>query len=233
LVVLFPKEVCMEHGERWWQRRTTIAALVCAFAGLGILFFGPTLRSVAGFTPRPTAAQKPVSALLSPVDEVPTAEPERTAIELPAQPAIAIVYISGAVMYPDVYRLPGDARVKDVVMAAGGLSPDAAGEQINLAAPISDAQHIHVPRRGEQPVAVAGTSGSAASSAATTGGLLNLNSASQAELEDLPGIGATLAERIIAYREANGPFTSVEDLRKVSGVGAKLFERLAPLVTTD
>jgi competence protein ComEA len=184
---------------------------------------------VAGAQPATTPTTGEVSTLLAQPTAPDLATEDRVALTIPSEPTFAIVYISGAVKRPDVYRLPADARVKDVVLAAGGLSADAASEQINLAAPISDAQHIHVPRQGEQPASAGGTS-SPATAAANSSGLTNLNTANQAELEDLPGIGAILAERIIAYREANGPFTRIEDLRKVSGIGEKLFERLSVLV---
>jgi competence protein ComEA len=220
----------MEHANYWWRRPTILAALVCALSGAAILFLGPTLRMTAGAQPSAAPTTGGASALLEQPIEPDPVEEDLVAITIPPEPTFAIVYISGAVERPDVYRLPGDARVKDVVLAAGGLSADAASEQINLAAPISDAQHIHIPRTGEQSASPVGTTDPAIA-APSSSGLLNLNSASQADLEDLPGIGATLAERIIAYREENGPFMSVEDLRKVSGIGEKLFERIAVLVT--
>jgi competence protein ComEA len=138
------------------------------------------------------------------------------------------VYISGAVGAPDVYELPSDARIKDLVLAAGGLTTDADREHINLAERLTDSEHIHVPRQGESHddgTVVDGTGDT------TQTGLLDLNTASASDLDSLPGIGQSFAERIIEYRTTNGPFTSVEDLQKVKGIGAALFAKIAPLVS--
>jgi competence protein ComEA len=138
------------------------------------------------------------------------------------------VYISGAVQQPDVYQVPAVARVKDVVLAAGGLTEDAAIDEINLAERVADAQHIHIRRQGESssspPSASEDTAGEG------QGGPLNLNTASAADLDDLPGIGQSIAERIIEYRTTNGPFQAIEDLQNVKGIGPALFAKLAPLV---
>jgi competence protein ComEA len=217
----------------WLRRPTVLAALACALVGLLLLFFGPTIRAALGASPQPAQPDSLALAddlLLAPSPPEPLPEPAK-APPAPQAPAEVVVYISGAVARPDVYRLPGDARVKDLVLAAGGLSPNAAAALINLAAPISDAQHIHVPVLGEAPAAPSAASPSAEGSALGGDGLLDLNSASAADLEDLPGIGATIAERILAYRDEQGRFEAVDDLQQVSGIGAKLFERIAPLVT--
>jgi competence protein ComEA len=148
--------------------------------------------------------------------------------DTPSRSSTVIVYISGAVGAPDVYELPLDARVKDLVLAAGGLTADADPEQINLAERLKDSDHVHVPHQGETPaadVAVGGTADVAES------GSLDLNTASASDLDGLPGIGQSFADRIIEYRTTNGPFTSVEDLQKVKGIGAALFAKIAPLVS--
>jgi competence protein ComEA len=148
--------------------------------------------------------------------------------DTPSAPGTVIVYVSGAVGAPDVYELPLDARVKDLVLAAGGLTADADPERINLAERLKDSEHIHVPRLGE--TALPGTD-VAITGSATQDSLLNLNTASASDLDGLPGIGQSFAERIIEYRTANGPFTSVEDLQKVKGIGAALIAKIAPLVS--
>jgi competence protein ComEA len=140
--------------------------------------------------------------------------------------------VSGAVAAPDVYRLPEGARVKDAVLAAGGLRDDAASEDVNLAAPLSDAQHVHIPHIGEA-APVAAPSAPAPVGQPASGGLINLNQANLADLEELPGVGQAIAERIIAYREQQGLFQSVEDLQNVTGIGAKLFAKISPLVTVE
>jgi len=148
--------------------------------------------------------------------------------DTPSAASKVIVYISGAVGAPDVYELPADARIKDLILAAGGLTADADPERVNLAERLKDGEHIHVPRQGEAPAAdavVADAAGAAQS------GPLDLNTASASDLDGLPGIGQSFADRIIEYRTINGPFTSVEDLQKVKGIGAALFAKIAPLVS--
>ena len=127
-----------------------------------------------------------------------------------------------------MYELPIDARIKDLVLAAGGLTADADPERINLAERLKDSEHIHVPRQGEAPENSAGVADTAG---AAHSGPLDLNTASASDLDSLPGIGQSFADRIIEYRTTNGPFTSVEDLQKVKGIGAALFAKIAPLVS--
>lgn len=154
--------------------------------------------------------------------------------EAPAQPTTeatpderVIVYISGAVRAPDVYQLPKAARIKDLVLAAGGFTTDADPEQINLAERVDDGQHIHVPRQGE----AASASDTANPKPADADGPIDINAASEAELDALPGIGQALAQRIIEYRTTNGSFKAIEDLRNVKGIGPALFEKIASLIT--
>ncbi|MEO7908308.1 MAG: helix-hairpin-helix domain-containing protein [Roseiflexaceae bacterium] len=148
--------------------------------------------------------------------------------DTPSVASTVIVYISGAVGGPDVYELPLDARIKDLVLAAGGLTADADPEQINLAGRLKDGDHVHVPRRGEA-AAVSPVVGDTTD--VVQSGPLDLNTASASDLDGLPGIGQSFAERIIEYRTSNGPFASVEDLQKVKGIGASLFAKIAPLVS--
>jgi competence protein ComEA len=138
-----------------------------------------------------------------------------------------IVYISGAIRAPDVYALPEDARVKDLVLAANGFTEDADFERINLAERLSDAQHVHVPRIGEQAAA----STEERSSPDVSQELININTASATDLDELDGIGQSLAERIIEYRTANGPFASVDDLQQVKGIGSALFAKISAYIT--
>jgi competence protein ComEA len=144
-----------------------------------------------------------------------------------------VVYISGAVSNPNVYELEHDARVIDVVHAAGGLTEDADRDRVNLAAHIQDAQHIHIPRIGETPVASADPAAPPSPPDATADGPVNINTATAAELETLPGIGPAMAQRILDYRDASGPFATVDDLQNVSGIGPAMLEELRPLVRID
>lgn len=218
----------------WWRRPMILVAL--ALIGIALVLFWPYLasRSTDDTSEAEVALLEPGDSqaefLLSPEQNAPAVLPT-TVVTPAAETASVVVYISGAVAQPDVYTLPAEARVKDLVMAAGGFTPEADSERINLASPVQDAEHIHVPRVGEQsdtamPADVAG-----GGAAHTAGGLINLNTASQAELEELPGIGQSLAQRIIAYRTTNGPFTAVDDLQEVTGIGASLVADIRDQIT--
>jgi len=137
------------------------------------------------------------------------------------------VYVSGAVHHPDVYTLSQDSIVKDAIEAAGGPTEEADLERINLALPVTDGQQVHVPRQGEDNPPVQPPSGQPAA-----GGKVNINTADSAALESLPGIGPSLAQRIIDHRQAHGPFDRIEDVMEVSGIGDATFEGIQDLITT-
>lgn len=152
-----------------------------------------------------------------------------------------VVHVDGAVMSPGVYELSGDGlRVNDAVAAAGGLSDDADTTSINLAAALSDGEKIYVPRQGEDAASGATSSGlsetlsgtSASGSAAGSSGtqLVNINTADEATLQTLPGVGEATAANIVQDREQNGPFATIEDLMRVSGIGEKKFEKVKDLI---
>jgi competence protein ComEA len=140
------------------------------------------------------------------------------------------VYVSGAVSLPDVYALPHGSIVKDALEAAGGAGGDADLDRINLAAALADGQHVYVPRQGEESPPIQAPVGGSSSQGE---GAVNINTADAAELETLPGIGPSLAGRIIAYREANGPFASVDEITQVSGIGPATLEEIRELITTE
>ena len=161
-------------------------------------------------------------------DLVPSGASPRDAAGAPGSAGLLVVEIVGAVEKPGVYRLPLGSRVGDLVTAAGGYGPrvdtDRAGQDLNLAASLDDGQQVRVPSRDEKiakpgPVASAG--------AGTGGGLVSLNSATQGELEALPGIGPVTAAKIIGAR----PFTSVDDLKTRKVVGDATFAKIRELVT--
>jgi competence protein ComEA len=142
-----------------------------------------------------------------------------------------VVHIAGAVLRPGVYTLSGDARVADGVEAAGGLLGDAVASAINLARPLDDGEQVYVPTLDEHETGVGSSAGSSrAAQDPASGSALDLNSADAAELEGLPGIGPATAEKIVADREQNGAFQSVEELTRVSGIGPKKLEALRELV---
>ncbi len=143
-------------------------------------------------------------------------EPSRMAVTVEASSPALVVDVTGAVASPRVVDLPAGSRVRDAVAAAGGLADDADASSVNLARRLNDGEQVYVPREGEVEGA---------------GGAVNVNRAGVAALETLPGIGPVYAERIVADRTRNGPFASLSDLARVPGIGASVVERLAGLAT--
>lgn len=140
------------------------------------------------------------------------------------------VYISGEVVHPDVYELPSGAILLDAVNAAGGLSEEANREIVNLALPLSDGMHVHVPGNAEEG-ALPPVSGGVVSSSDSPGTPININTASLEELDRLPGIGPSIAQKIIDFRQENGPFTAIEEVQNVSGIGPAKYEEIKDLIT--
>ncbi len=144
-----------------------------------------------------------------------------------------VVDVDGAVAHPGLYKLPADSRVQAALAAAGGLSPQADAHRINRAAKLHDGQKLYVLSQGESTPPLAASSGQGCEGQACTSaeggvagsapegqGLVNINTANATQLTQLPGVGPAVAQKIIDYRTANGPFTSVDDLTKVPGIGA-------------
>jgi len=163
----------------------------------------------------------------------PSAAAEATGADPPTSAAGAdvvgdgqvVVHVAGAVATPGVQRLDAGSRVIDAVGAAGGLAPDADASRLNLAAELVDGQQVYVVRVGEAAPAVAGSGGPEPSPGGGPEPPIDLNTASAADLEELPGIGPATAEAIVDHREQHGPFPSVESLLDVRGIGdAKLAE---------
>ncbi|QGP92463.1 Helix-hairpin-helix motif protein [Neomoorella glycerini] len=148
----------------------------------------------------------------------------------PGEAATIQVHVAGAVQRPGVYELPAGARINEAVSLAG-LLPEANPNALNLAAPLNDGQQLIVPRQGEE--AAPGKGGNPPGSATAGGGArkININTATLAELDTLPGIGPTLAQRILDYRTQKGPFRTIEDLQNVGGIGPKKFADLKDLIT--
>ena len=161
-----------------------------------------------------------------------SAQPDTAATEL-------VIDVAGAVVTPGVYRLAPGARIGDAIDAAGGFSPrvDAGrvGTELNLAATLADGQQVRVPSRDDDAPIAGGGSGSAGGSggggvSGGSGALIDLNRASQAELESLPGIGPVAAGKIIEAR-AQSPFRTIDELRERGLVGQKTFDSLRALIT--
>jgi competence protein ComEA len=134
-----------------------------------------------------------------------------------ATPGILTVYVSGAVATPGVYTLPPGSRVDAAVQAAGGFLPGAEQESINLAKPLEDGQQIDVP-------GIVDTSH-------VNAGRVNINTATVAELDTLPGIGPTTAQSIVDYRLQNGPFQAIQDIQNVPGIGPATYDGIKDYIT--
>lgn len=158
--------------------------------------------------------------------------------------ATIAVHVTGAVATPGVVLVPGGARLVDVIEAAGGLDATADTNQLNLAARVGDAQRVEIPNISATPMPTTVDHESTAEtitletpvselSEDPASSRINLNTADAERLEELPSIGPVLAQRIVAYRDQNGPFASIEDLEAVPGISAGIIEELRPLVTVD
>jgi competence protein ComEA len=152
--------------------------------------------------------------------------PVRVAAAAPAaKRPLLFVHIVGAVRRPGLYRVPDGARVATAVARAGGPTPKAQLELVNLAARLADGEQVVVPRRGAVAAAPVGASGGAAAS-----GPVHLNSATLEELDALPGVGPVTAQKILDYREQHGSFGSVDELDAVPGIGPARLADLRDLV---
>jgi competence protein ComEA len=146
-----------------------------------------------------------------------------------------VVYVCGAVARPGVYHLPAGSRVTDLVDAAGGASPKADLSAVNLAGKLADGQQVIIPKHGQAPAAAAPAVAApmAAPGVGPAGAVINLNTATATELDSLQGVGPSTAQKIIAYRTANGGFKSVDELKNVSGIGDAKFAAIKPYVTVQ
>lgn len=185
-------------------RRGVGAALIVLLAGAAIAVF------ITAVTPR--GAEREL------VGSAPTGDAGPL---IPAGGSPILVHVLGEVVRPGLYELREGDRVIDAVAAAGGMTDAADPAGVNLARVVSDGEQLTVPAVGEAVAAAPGT---------TADGRVDLNTADAATLETLPRIGPAMAQRIIEWRESNGPITSVDDLLAVSGIGTKTVEVLRPLV---
>jgi len=142
-----------------------------------------------------------------------------------------VVHVCGEVKHPGVYRLPEGKRVIDALEMAGGATEQGDLDKLNLAALLEDGGKIYLPPLTTVLSPVSVKQSQLGQEKAFN--LININSADQQSLDSLPGIGSALAKRILDYREQQGFFNSVDDLRKVSGIGEKKFEQLKDLVTVN
>jgi competence protein ComEA len=141
------------------------------------------------------------------------------------------VQVAGAVRRPGVYEMAEGARVFQAVDKAGGFADEADQQAVTLAARLTDGCRVYVPSEGEiTATSVVTITGGTQANGGASGGPVSLNSATLEELDSLPGIGPSTAQKIITYRETKGPFTSIDQLSEVPGIGPSKLEELRPLV---
>lgn len=147
-------------------------------------------------------------------------------------PGPLMIYIVGEVIHPGVYPLPQESRINDAVLAAGGLTENANQVQINLAGKLKDGQKVIIPSIDDNiPLEI--NEPRSDHNEVNDNYLININSATQSELEKLPGIGPGKASQIITYRSENGPFDSIEDIQKVPGIGMQIFRQIETYLTVE
>ncbi|HFI0461553.1 TPA: helix-hairpin-helix domain-containing protein [Streptococcus suis] len=188
-----------------------------------LIFSQPAKSDQTGLTDFPQTEQTSSSSELV----------EETSAETSEESSQLVVDVKGSVVKPGLYTLAAGARVNDAVEAAGGLTSQADPKSINLAQKLSDESVVYVASKDENISVVTSTTASSAMSQEGNESKVNLNTATEADLQTISGIGAKRAADIIAYREANGGFKSVDDLNNVSGIGDKTMESIRPYVTVD
>ena len=187
-----------------------------AYVALGVVVLALGVRYV--ILPKAGAETDGSRVALAPLSASPSAAPSAA--------ADVTVYVCGAVRSPGVVRLPAGARVCDAIELAGGATTAAELAAVNLAAKVIDGQQIVVPERGAAPAAAA-----AGTSSSTAGALVNINTAGIDELEGLQGVGPATAQAIVDYRTEQGPFTAIEDIMDVPGIGDAKFAAIKDAIT--
>ena len=199
-----------------------ILVVIAAASGLAMASFGGHSSGVS--------FERSDEASASDVRGSGDASPDDESSAKSSSAAEVYVDVDGAVVRPGVYRLKDGARVSQAIDAAGGLTAEADVTGLNRASKATDGQKIYVPTVGEQQAATAvdgAESGTATTpSAGSSSGLVNINTASAAELQTLSGIGPSMAQSIIDERTKNGAFASVDDLMRVSGIGEKKLAKI-------
>lgn len=170
------------------------------------------------------------STLFEPIQPIEEQSVKQVETEIETQQSI-YVDVKGAVRAPGLYELSENERILDAIQLAGGYTEEANTNAINHAQKVEDEMVIYVPKIGEEVAELTDTVTAASSSnSQTSNGKINLNKASAEELTNLPGIGPQKAQAIIAYRDEIGRFRSIEELKNVSGIGEKTFEKLKELI---
>jgi competence protein ComEA len=200
----------------------THLAVICVLLAVGLITAGWLLLRA-----------RPV-AVASPGDVVTVAAPAQTTASTTPSPAKSasriVVHVLGAVRQPGLVRLPENSRVQDAIEAAGGLTRRADPGELNLAQLLNDGQQVMIGTARDPAGEVREQQGSATDGGSTATGAVDLNRASQSQLEELPGVGPVIAQTILTWREQHGRFTRIEELQEVDGIGPKTYAQIAPRV---
>lgn len=224
-------------GERFhdWHDDTRFGVVVLVVVAVvaGLVWYRIGISGGDDAAAEPNAVSAAATATTAaPATKAPAATPTKPSTAVAAK---IVVHVAGAVAHAGVVELTGSARIIDAIKAAGGAQPDGDLDRLNLAAKLADGERVYVAKVGQADPGLLGSStGSVSGGSASASGapaVINLNTATQAQLETLPGIGPTYAQAIITQRQANGGFKSVNELRNVRGIGDTRFAELAPLVT--
>lgn len=183
-----------------------------------VMTHNPDQAGTGGEVPLPDIAQEEADGLLQKQDDTVN------------EPGEIVIDVKGAVHAPGIYHLPADARVYEAIEAAGGATDEADIARLNMADFLTDGMAVIVPKEGEEADGLLPASGSA-NGGDTAAGKVNVNRATEAELQTLSGIGPAKAAAIIKEREENGPFQTVDDLTRVTGIGEKTLENLRDDIT--
>jgi len=228
----------MERLMEWWQEFSWRQRILVVSVGLAILSLGWWL-TVARASPEPLPAAIPPATAVS-GSEKGGSRVANSGVSSASQVSLhdtrAFVDVQGAVKQPGLYQFGPEMRVADAVKAAGGLSAHADRQQVNLATRLTDQQQLYIPAKGEKPAAgtasapTSKVAGSQSTSQATA--VVNLNTATVADLQQLTGIGEKKAQKIVDYRTEHGAFKSVNDLTQVPGFGEKTVANLQDQLTT-
>lgn len=236
----------VRRGPRWSALKDPRVILGILTAGALVLggahmatSMTPHDDTVAVTAPTPQGTPEATTALdegAAPDGTSPASVPPAPGASIPPASGkqTVVVHVVGAVKQPKLVELPSEVRVGDALEAAGGPTEDADLGRINLARVVNDGEQVYVPREGEEvPAGIAspatGVEPSPSGPGAEAdgdGALVNINTASESELDELPGVGPAIAARIVEYRTTNGPFSNIEQLQDVKGIGPAIFEKL-------
>ncbi|WP_131741240.1 ComEA family DNA-binding protein [Actinomadura roseirufa] len=217
------------RGERAGARVLVLVAAIAALAAGGYLWLA---------RPRPDPPPGPLTGSLSgpalvagssPASGPPTTGGGATAGGVGTGGTV-VVHVLGKVRHPGVITLPPGSRISEAIKAAGGVRPGAATGTLNLARKVVDGEQIPVGIRPPPPEPGTSPPAPGVPAGAPAGTPVDLNAATAAQLDQLPGVGPVLAQRIVDYRTQHGPFRSVDQLQEVDGIGARRFSELRPMV---